>query len=404
MKMSFEMASAESRKAEAWRLVAERSKGPPLDIRSFKKAEIANNYIHIDPTNHCRTISPVQPSDESSYESSPVVSPWVEPTVPRDENQVVCEGKLPFKKRRKLGNTVSSHDSRTPSPHILAQEQYLVAQVTSPAVQHDTNHTQSHYYYHLQEKMQDSAASVSYTAEDEAAAAEALVSVVQSALVEAQENSPASTTQSVHTSSILASMQMDSQIAKNSEDKNVASPLCPFHNKRNRSLSEPFFATKTISRQLEEVDGKVMSEHYNHPHENPDVLSSKFPHLLPLYLSTYNRNNHVGIYTPSQRQTLLQKFRHKRQTRKWNKKVIRYNCRKDLADRRLRIKGRFVKRDENGGHLLPTAFRTSTPTSCGSDLKGDDDDDDPNIDEGEEYHSSTPESSPYRRTRRVTVA
>ena len=41
---------------------------------------------------------------------------------------------------------------------------------------------------------------------------------------------------------------------------------------------------------------------------------------------------------------MLQKCREKRRRRVWYKKV-RYGCRKNLADRRLRIKGRFVRAD-----------------------------------------------------------
>ena len=58
----------------------------------------------------------------------------------------------------------------------------------------------------------------------------------------------------------------------------------------------------------------------------------------------YNQHGKIGIYTPSERAALLRRFREKRRRRVWYKKV-RYGCRKNLADRRLRIKGRFVRAD-----------------------------------------------------------
>jgi CCT motif len=59
----------------------------------------------------------------------------------------------------------------------------------------------------------------------------------------------------------------------------------------------------------------------------------------------YNKNGRIGIYTPSERAAIIARFNEKRTRRNWNKKV-RYNCRKNLADRRLRVKGRFVKRSD----------------------------------------------------------
>lgn len=57
----------------------------------------------------------------------------------------------------------------------------------------------------------------------------------------------------------------------------------------------------------------------------------------------YNKNGRIGVYTPAERAAIIHKFNAKRARRVWNKK-IRYNCRKNLADRRMRVKGRFVKR------------------------------------------------------------
>lgn len=49
----------------------------------------------------------------------------------------------------------------------------------------------------------------------------------------------------------------------------------------------------------------------------------------------------IGWYTPTARRKRLQRFLQKRQKRVWVKKV-RYSCRKNLADGRIRVKGRFV--------------------------------------------------------------
>ena len=49
------------------------------------------------------------------------------------------------------------------------------------------------------------------------------------------------------------------------------------------------------------------------------------------------------MYTPAERAAIILKFKSKRTRRVWNKK-IRYNFRKNLAERRMRVKGRFVKR------------------------------------------------------------
>uniref|UniRef100_A0A7S2LNX0 CCT domain-containing protein n=1 Tax=Leptocylindrus danicus TaxID=163516 RepID=A0A7S2LNX0_9STRA len=81
--------------------------------------------------------------------------------------------------------------------------------------------------------------------------------------------------------------------------------------------------------------------------EDLDVTSSKgghnLPHSLAKYKGIYNQNGRVGIYSTEERAAIIARFHDKRTRRVWNKK-IRYNCRKNLADRRLRVKGRFVKR------------------------------------------------------------
>jgi len=64
--------------------------------------------------------------------------------------------------------------------------------------------------------------------------------------------------------------------------------------------------------------------------------------MLEQYDQMYNKGGRIGVYTREERVNIIRRFHEKRKTRVWKKK-IRYHCRKNLADRRLRVKGRFIK-------------------------------------------------------------
>jgi hypothetical protein len=126
-------------------------------------------------------------------------------------------------------------------------------------------------------------------------------------------------------------------------------------------------------------------------------------------------NGRVGIYTPAERAAIIAKFQRKRTRRIWNKK-IRYGCRKSLADRRLRVKGRFVKRSEQeqlARQLAAAAANKQqqvvSSTGSGNDDDGpdasDDDDDQDMLDVDDPDAGFSPTAdSPFRRLRRHTFA
>lgn len=118
-----------------------------------------------------------------------------------------------------------------------------------------------------------------------------------------------------------------------------------------------------------------------------------FPHLFDKYKEIYNKNGRIGIYTPLERAAIIAKFHSKRNRRVWNKK-IRYNCRKNLADRRMRVKGRFVKREvEQSGSVSPTSLEP---------VSEDIDEDMPDVNDPDAGFKPTP-SQPFKRTRRHTI-
>lgn len=53
----------------------------------------------------------------------------------------------------------------------------------------------------------------------------------------------------------------------------------------------------------------------------------------------------IGRYTPAERRIRLERYREKRAQRNYKRRV-KYGCRKKIADKRRRVQGRFVKREE----------------------------------------------------------
>ena len=123
--------------------------------------------------------------------------------------------------------------------------------------------------------------------------------------------------------------------------------------------------------------------------------------VWPENAQVYNCHGRIGIYTRAERAAILSRFNDKRARRIWRKK-IRYNCRKSLADSRLRVKGRFVKRSEQ--EQLGRRQRQQPHEEAEKRVSDEDDDDDmPDVSDPEAGFCPT-EDQPYRRMRRHTIA
>lgn len=72
----------------------------------------------------------------------------------------------------------------------------------------------------------------------------------------------------------------------------------------------------------------------------------------------------IGAYTQEERRHRLEKFWEKRNHRVWTKRV-KYDVRKNFADSRVRVKGRFVKKEEEQ-LLLSKDYSSEISTSASS--------------------------------------
>ncbi|CAI8592383.1 unnamed protein product [Vicia faba] len=79
-------------------------------------------------------------------------------------------------------------------------------------------------------------------------------------------------------------------------------------------------------------------QHNHHYHHLDSPLSSESSMII-------EGMNRVCPYSPEEKKLRIERYKRKRNQRNFNKK-IKYVCRKTLADRRPRIRGRFARNDE----------------------------------------------------------
>lgn len=72
---------------------------------------------------------------------------------------------------------------------------------------------------------------------------------------------------------------------------------------------------------------------------------------------------YVGIYSPEDRRVRVERFWEKKKRRVWAKKV-KYDVRKNFADSRIRVKGRFVKKVEEDAVIGLSGSNTSVGNSA----------------------------------------
>jgi hypothetical protein len=75
---------------------------------------------------------------------------------------------------------------------------------------------------------------------------------------------------------------------------------------------------------------------------DPNLRTSLDPNGL---LQVDRPDGWVGAYSPDSRKMRIDRFLSKRTQRVWTKSV-KYDVRKNFADSRLRVKGRFVKKED----------------------------------------------------------
>jgi len=108
-----------------------------------------------------------------------------------------------------------------------------------------------------------------------------------------------------------------------------------------------------------QASANVASQRARKPQQHKKVNSTQQPavyapnvsktdgstHMVDGEQKKSTEGNKIGAYSPNSRNKLVLEFLAKRQHRSWKKKV-KYGVRKKFADSRLRVKGRFVKKED----------------------------------------------------------
>lgn len=210
-------------------------------------------------------------------------------------------------------------------------------------------------------------------------------------------------------------------------------PMCVTGKENHVSFEETTRSGSNInpSELLRRARSRLLGDLVSEPGTEKSVLP--LPHSIEKYKEVYNKHGRIGIYTPAERAAIIARFNNKRAKRIW-KKRIRYDCRKDLADRRMRVKGRFVKRSvpqqfnknlkgkidaltssvDGANQAIGSSLSPIVNVPCPSLLTRANEDSDYEFNEGSEHEENLnvvdkeagfrpTVSQPYRRVRRYTI-
>ena len=123
------------------------------------------------------------------------------------------------------------------------------------------------------------------------------------------------------------------------QEKRDANPMGRVTRRSRRSASGVTSSRRERARERERARaGHGIVGDHGYDDELADAVE-----LLPQNACPeYNKHGRIGMYSPRERKVMLERWHRKRRNRVW-RKVVRYGCRKNLANGRVRIKGRFVK-------------------------------------------------------------
>jgi hypothetical protein len=109
------------------------------------------------------------------------------------------------------------------------------------------------------------------------------------------------------------------------------------------SISSPVNRRRAFSEGYIDNNFSHSSNNSNHNVYLNAAAAQQQSNLFEPLLAT--KNNDIGKYSPKSRRKRIDRFLTRRKRRVWAK-TIKYSVRKNFADSRLRVKGRFVKKED----------------------------------------------------------
>ena len=95
-------------------------------------------------------------------------------------------------------------------------------------------------------------------------------------------------------------------------------------------------------RRAQSLDSMASGFEYDEDSEDDDEEDGSGESFAP---NNFDELHKIGRYSPESRRKRIERFLEKRRRRIWRKR-IKYDVRKNFADSRLRVKGRFVRKED----------------------------------------------------------